>query len=121
MGGVPWDRARLAPQKTSAAICFQQLTSLSDPQQLVCDTELNHNNLESTLGIVYNYKCFVTGGESTILVALGGFNTSVWNTRRRQWNPLQACHLPRDTILEVEITHECRGEGKGQHRVEAIR
>lgn len=118
--GIPLDKARHAPPKSSPGICFQQLTSHRDPQQLFFTSQLESENIQRLLDQVYCFKCYVTSAERKMLVALGGYRTYLWDLQRRRWVDLPSCHLPRDTILEVEVTQECRGDGKGQHRVEAV-
>nr|CAB3231947.1 cap-specific mRNA (nucleoside-2'-O-)-methyltransferase 1 [Phallusia mammillata] len=113
------DRVRAAPPRSDAASLFKKLTGLDDPTSLINGRweELRMENIKC-LERVYNYKCYVSGSQSSLIVSMGGSRVFYWNPRAMKWSHLTQvkCNIPRDTILEVEIVDELKGEGKSQRR-----
>nr|XP_002121619.3 cap-specific mRNA (nucleoside-2'-O-)-methyltransferase 1 [Ciona intestinalis] len=116
------DRVRSAPQKTDVSSLFYKLTGLKEPHANSESKMLTSDNLLSSIRGVFNYKCYVSSVNSSILVSMGGSYIFLWNKNNRRWLNLTQlkCLIPRDTILEVEIAQELKGESKGQHRVTTI-
>ena len=76
--GIP-NKARIAPPKGDAASRFQRLTGLANPSTLLgnAHVELKADNL-SALERIYNYKCYLTGSRSTIILSMGVCFGLVW-------------------------------------------
>ncbi|XP_076817164.1 cap-specific mRNA (nucleoside-2'-O-)-methyltransferase 1-like isoform X2 [Clavelina lepadiformis] len=113
------DQVRVAPTRGDPGEKFKTLTGVNDPGQLVTECDgLTSSNL-SQLDRVYDYRCYISGARSGLILCMGGAHIFFWNARFKKWSRLSQvnCRLPRDSVLEVEIVQELKGEGRGQHRV----
>ncbi|CAH1792799.1 unnamed protein product [Owenia fusiformis] len=86
-------------------------------------TCLNPSNLGECIKSVFDYRCMVAGGQRLFLLGLGRSHIFKWDgLSGMKWRRLDdvKLELPKDTLLDVEIVQELRGEGKGQRRQIAV-
>lgn len=122
------EQARAAQRMTDPDLKFDELWKGNDDDHCFDSeaTVLTSRNIQN-LKCLYNYKCFVSGGGRFFLMGLGRGNIYKWNGKPNfgsstRWHKLEnfQLELPRDTLIEVEIVQELRGEGKGQRRSAAV-
>lgn len=122
------EQARAAPKNPDPDVKFDELWKGVDDDHCFDSepTTLTSKNIQN-LKCLYNYKCFVSGGERWFFMGLGRSNIYKWDGKPNyrsatRWHKLENFHLelPRDTLIEVEIVQELRGEGKGQRRSAAV-
>lgn len=122
------EQARAAAKNPDPDVKFDELWKGIDDDHCfdVEATTLTSKNIQN-LKCLYNYKCFISGGERWFFMGLGRSNIYKWDGKPNyrsstRWHKLENCNLelPRDTLIEVEMVQELRGEGKGQRRVVAV-
>lgn len=122
------EQARAAQRAQDPDVKFDELWKGFDDEHCFDSeaTKLTSRNIQN-LKCLYNYKCFVSGGERWFLMGLGRSNIYKWDGKPNylsstRWRKLENFYLelPRDTLIEVEIIQELRGEGKGQRKAIAV-
>lgn len=122
------EQARAAAKNPDPDVKFDELwKGIDDDHCFDAEaTTLTSKNIQN-LKCLYNYKCFISGGERWFFMGLGRSNIYKWDGKPNyrsstRWHKLENCNLelPRDTLIEVEMVQELRGEGKGQRRVVAV-
>lgn len=122
------EQARAAPRAQDPDVKFDELWKGFDDEHCFDSeaTKLTSRNMQN-LKCLYNYKCFVSGGERCFIMGLGRSNIYKWDGKPNylsatRWRKLENFNLelPRDTLIEVEIVQELRGEGKGQRKATAV-
>lgn len=122
------EQARAAPRAPDPDVKFDELWKGIDDEHCFDSeaTMVTSKNVQN-LKCLYNYKCFVSAGERWFFMGLGRSNIFKWDGKPNygsaiRWHKLENFNLdlPRDTLIEVEIVQELRGEGKGQRKSTAV-
>ncbi|XP_056022485.1 cap-specific mRNA (nucleoside-2'-O-)-methyltransferase 1-like isoform X2 [Ostrea edulis] len=119
------DEVRKAPTKSNPKVKFEALTGGSDVDFVYHDIEDLSPDTLSNIKTPYNYRCYVIGNQERkrwYLLGLGRSHVFKWDGNpRSRWRKLEEdnirIELPTDTLIEVEIVQEMKGEGTGQRRM----
>lgn len=122
------EQARAAHRAADPDVKFDELwKGIDDDHCFDAEATMVTSKNIQNLRCLYNYKCFVSGGERFFIMGLGRSNVYKWDGKPNyrssiRWHKLENFNLelPRDTLIEVEIVQELRGEGKGQRRAAAV-
>ncbi|KAJ8045693.1 Cap-specific mRNA (nucleoside-2'-O-)-methyltransferase 1 [Holothuria leucospilota] len=120
------EKTRSAPKVPDPQVKFKELCKLQDGNTGLVNSkvvDLTKQNLPDRIESIYDYRCMVASGEKMFLLAAGGSHVFCWSSGIYcKWKKLDRCHinLPADTLCEVEILEELRGEGAGQRKISAV-
>lgn len=116
------DITRAAPRVLNADIHFEDLLKTPDDRdELLYLPKVLNKEMLGDLKILSKFKCYLSAGERVFLLGLGRSRIFKWDgipKNKKQWQKLENINLeiPKETLIEVEIVDEMRGEGKGQRR-----
>lgn len=116
------DIARAAPRVSNPDFHYQDLLKTAgDRDELIYKPKAFTKETLYDLKILSKFKCYVSSGDKFYLLGLGRSRVFKWDgspKSRNQWQKLENINLelPKETLIEVEIVEELRGEGKGQRR-----
>ncbi|XP_078063304.1 cap-specific mRNA (nucleoside-2'-O-)-methyltransferase 1-like, partial [Mustelus asterias] len=117
------DKARVAPSAIDAKSKFQQLIQGTDMDTFSYKPTLLSAQVIEKISHVLDYRCMVAGGQPSFLLGMGKCQIHLWDGGMpMRWKKLEnfKTELPRDTLLQVEILQELKGEGKAQRRISSI-
>lgn len=120
------DEVRKAPTKSNPKDKFESITEGSDVDFISHDIEDLSPDTLSNIKTPYNYRCYVVGNQERkrwYLLGCGRSHVFKWDGNpQSRWRKLDEIRieLPTDTLIEVEIVQEMKGEGTGQRRVTVL-
>ncbi|XP_041352995.1 cap-specific mRNA (nucleoside-2'-O-)-methyltransferase 1-like [Gigantopelta aegis] len=119
------DEFRKAPPRREPQKRFEHLIGTDAKDYFSHTPQLLTTETLHSIHSIYDYMCIVTGdSKRCYLLGLGKLNVFKWDGRQKsKWVKLDDnlhVELPTDTLLEVEVVQELRGEGRGQRRQKTI-
>ncbi|XP_022331007.2 cap-specific mRNA (nucleoside-2'-O-)-methyltransferase 1-like [Crassostrea virginica] len=120
------DEVRKAPTKSDPRTKFNSITEGGDVDFISHDIEDLSPDTLSHVKTPYNYRCYVVGNPDRkrwYLLGCGRSHVFKWDGNpSTRWKKIAQednirIELPTDTLIEVEIVQEMKGEGTGQRRV----
>lgn len=119
------DEVRKAPTKSNPKVKFEALTEGDDVDFISHTIEDLCPDTLTNIKTPYNYRCYVVGNQERkrwYLLGLGRSHVFKWDGNpHSRWRKLEEdnirVELPTDTLIEVEIVQEMKGEGSGQRRM----
>nr|XP_039259182.1 cap-specific mRNA (nucleoside-2'-O-)-methyltransferase 1-like [Styela clava] len=116
------DEIRAAPLELILENAMKNLSGMKSPIEILKTPRMLDHENASNLSRVYDYRCCVCTGRRALIVSLGGARIYEWHYTAGRWVacPDINCQIPRNSILEVDMVQEMRGEGKGQRKSLAV-
>ncbi|XP_002738079.1 cap-specific mRNA (nucleoside-2'-O-)-methyltransferase 1-like [Saccoglossus kowalevskii] len=122
--GIPGD-TRSAPKISSAMDKFYELTKERNNDYFHFKaTKLSPEILHQKLHSVYDYRCMISSGERCFILSLGRSHVYKWDGNiSSRWTKLIdtiSLEIPKNSLIEAEITQELKGEGRGQRKIQSV-